>query len=73
MLETLSRRDLVGLEMAVTGLGLGQPERELLVRLPELRGGPEILERVDAPVADAVESLRALHELLEATDRFRDR
>ena len=66
LLETLSRRDLVGLEMAVTGLGLGQPERELLVRLPELRGGPEILERVDAPVADAVESLRALHELLEA-------
>jgi ATP phosphoribosyltransferase regulatory subunit len=64
LLESLARRDLVGLELQVARLGLGERERELLVRLPELRGGPEVLERADGPVAGAVEGLRALHERL---------
>jgi ATP phosphoribosyltransferase regulatory subunit len=64
LLECLSRRDLVGLELGVTRLELAQRERELLVGLPELRGGPEVLERADGPVADAVEGLRALYEVL---------
>jgi ATP phosphoribosyltransferase regulatory subunit len=64
LLEALSRRDLAGLEMRVEQLGLPERERELLVQLPQLRGGPEILERADGPVAAAVESLRALHGLL---------
>jgi ATP phosphoribosyltransferase regulatory subunit len=65
LLECLSRRDLVGLEMGVAELGVGEAERELLVRLPELRGGREVLERADGPVAGAVENLRALHAELE--------
>jgi ATP phosphoribosyltransferase regulatory subunit len=65
LLEALSRRDLAGLEMQIDQLGLPKRERELLVRLPELRGGPEVLERADGPVAEAVESLRALYEQLE--------
>jgi ATP phosphoribosyltransferase regulatory subunit len=65
LLECLSRRDLVGLDMRVSALGLGERERELLVRLPELRGGREVLERAAGPAADAAEGLRALHELLE--------
>jgi ATP phosphoribosyltransferase regulatory subunit len=65
LLECLSRRDLVGLEMGVAELGVGEAERELLVRLPELRGGREVLERADGPVAGAVENLRALYEVLE--------
>jgi ATP phosphoribosyltransferase regulatory subunit len=65
LLEALSRRDLVGLELGVAGIGgLGERERELLVRLPELRGGREVLERAGGPVAEAVEGLRALYELL---------
>jgi ATP phosphoribosyltransferase regulatory subunit len=64
LLERLSRRDLAGLELDVDRLGLSGAERELLIRLPELRGGPEVLDRADGPVADAVEELRALHELL---------
>jgi ATP phosphoribosyltransferase regulatory subunit len=52
LLECLSRRDLVGLEGLVSDLSA----RELLVELPTLRGGPEVLERA--------EGLRALHELL---------
>ncbi len=40
LLEALSRRDLVGLEMRVAQIeGLGAKDRNLLVRLPELRGG----------------------------------
>jgi ATP phosphoribosyltransferase regulatory subunit len=62
LLQCLSRRDLVGLDLVVSGLG--ERERQLLVGLPELRGGREVLERADGPVADAVEGLRALHELL---------
>jgi ATP phosphoribosyltransferase regulatory subunit len=64
LLECLSRRDLAGLEWRIDRLGLGERERDLLVRLPELRGGPEVPERADGPVAGAVEGLRALHELL---------
>jgi ATP phosphoribosyltransferase regulatory subunit len=44
MLESLSRRDLVGLEHQVNALGLGEAERELLVRLPQIRGGREVLD-----------------------------
>jgi ATP phosphoribosyltransferase regulatory subunit len=65
LLECLSRRDLVGLDMRVSALGLGERERELLVRLPELRGGRSVLERAAGPAAEAAERLRALHELLE--------
>jgi ATP phosphoribosyltransferase regulatory subunit len=65
LLESLSRRDLVGLDRLVAELGLGGRQHELLVRLPELRGGPEVLDRVDGLVGQAVEGLRALHALLE--------
>src|SRR3954470_8861633 len=60
MLEALSRRDLVGLEHQVDALGVSGSDRALLVRLPQLRGGPEVLE--DAP---GVDGLRTLHEQLE--------
>ena len=62
LLECLSRRDLVGLDMLISRLpGLGERERSLLVRLPELRGGIDVLDR-----ADGLElgGLRELHELL---------
>ncbi len=64
LLACLARRDLVGLEARVERLGLGPTAREHLVTLPSLRGGPEVLERAGGPVADAVERLRACHELL---------
>ena len=66
LLEALSRRDLVGLEMGVRTIeALSERQRELLMRLPELRGGREVLERADGPVAAAVEGLRELYDLLE--------
>jgi ATP phosphoribosyltransferase regulatory subunit len=52
LLECLSRRDFVGLEALVSDLAA----RDLLVELPTLRGGPEVLERA--------EGLHGLHEAL---------
>ena len=65
LLERLTRRDLPGLAMLVDELGLASGARELLLRLPELRGGPEVLDRADGQVAGAVEALRVLHSQLE--------
>ena len=63
LLECLSRRDLVALEMRVSALGgIGERERELLVALPELRGGPEVLELPAGPAADVVGRLKRVHE-----------
>jgi ATP phosphoribosyltransferase regulatory subunit len=44
---------------------LSEGERELLLRLPELRGGPEVLERAGGPAVAAVRGLHELHALLE--------
>ncbi len=64
LLEALSRRDLVDLEMRLARLALPDSARELLTELPMIRGGPEVLDRADGPAAEAVEGLRALHTLL---------
>ena len=64
LLEALSRRDLVGLEARVDRLGLSPASRDLLVRLPALRGGPYVLGQADGPLAAALGNLRALYELL---------
>jgi ATP phosphoribosyltransferase regulatory subunit len=64
LLEALSQRDLVGVEARVNRLGLSRAACELLVRLPTLRGGPDVLDRVNGPVAAAVANLRELYELL---------
>jgi ATP phosphoribosyltransferase regulatory subunit len=69
VLESLSRRDLVDLEGQVDQLGLGGEERAALVRLPELRGGPEVLERAASGagggrVGAGLDGLRALHDAL---------
>jgi len=70
MLEALSRRDLVGLEGHVRDLALGDAERDALLRLPELRGGPDVLDRAEeaagGPAGAGLEDLRALHGLLAA-------
>ncbi len=44
ILEILAMHDLVGLEAEVDELEIGAGERETLLRLPNLRGGPEVLD-----------------------------
>lgn len=66
LLVCLTRRDMVGLELRVDALGLAGDARDMLVGLPELRGGPEVLDRTDGPLGDALERLRTLYATLEA-------
>jgi ATP phosphoribosyltransferase regulatory subunit len=65
LLQELAAKDLVGLEHEVAELRLQGEAAELLVRVPQLRGGPDVLEAPAGPVADAVRGLRAVLERLE--------
>jgi ATP phosphoribosyltransferase regulatory subunit len=49
----------------VRELGLADADAELLIRVPQLRGGPDVLEAFPGPVADAGAGLRAILDLLE--------
>jgi ATP phosphoribosyltransferase regulatory subunit len=60
LLAELATRDFVGLERRVRELGLGAEETDRLVRVPQARGGREVLDAVPGPV----EALRALHDRL---------
>jgi ATP phosphoribosyltransferase regulatory subunit len=65
LLRELVTRDFVGLEHAVERVGVRGEAAELLVRVPQLRGGPEVLDAVDGPVAAALDGLRGLLAQLE--------
>ena len=54
-LEILAAHDLVGLEAEVDELELGAGERDTLLRLPNLRGGPEVLDEARRLGGEAVE------------------
>ncbi|HEX8742529.1 MAG TPA: ATP phosphoribosyltransferase regulatory subunit [Thermoleophilaceae bacterium] len=61
LLELLWRRDLPALEAHVERLPIGTQAKRLLVSLPSMRGGIEVLDRLEAA---PVERLRAVYELL---------
>src|SRR4051812_36321105 len=61
LMAHLARRDLVALEVDVEQLGLSSATRELLLAPVTLRGGPEVLEGITGPLAEATESLKAIH------------
>ena len=60
ILHELVSRDFVGLEREVEGLGLGRAARELLLGVPQLRGGPDVLAVPDGPASEAVAGMRAV-------------
>jgi ATP phosphoribosyltransferase regulatory subunit len=64
LLDTLVARDFVALEGELAGLPLDDADAELLLRAPQLRGGPELLDGDDGALADAVTGLRHVHALL---------
>lgn len=72
IMRELVARDLVGLEREIAALDRPAPIAELLARVPQLRGGPEILDELDARTRDAdaadapAEGMRAVHALLPA-------
>src|SRR5271168_5223522 len=66
LLNTLGRRDLVALEEQVRALGLDGRSADLLVRVPQIRGAPGVLDDLDAAVAEAVVGLRGVAEQVPA-------
>jgi ATP phosphoribosyltransferase regulatory subunit len=62
LLDVLARRDLPTLEALVDRLPIGTATKSLLVRLPAMRGGVEVLDQVEAA---HTERLRELHGLLQ--------
>jgi ATP phosphoribosyltransferase regulatory subunit len=65
LLRALVNRDFVGLEQELAELGLGERERELLLEVPQCRGGAEVLEASTGAVADAAANMRQVYELLD--------
>ena len=70
LLGCLASHDHVGIETEVAALDLADDERETLVRLPGMRGGPEVLEQARAIGGAATERatsrLAATYEELAA-------
>jgi ATP phosphoribosyltransferase regulatory subunit len=64
LLDALTHRDFVGLEHELEGIAVSSQARELLLSVPQRRGGPEILSGAPQPAASAVEGMRLVHELL---------
>jgi ATP phosphoribosyltransferase regulatory subunit len=67
LLQELATKDFVGLEREVRELDLAGRDAELLVRVPQLRGGSDVLEAPPGPVADALRGLRDVLDLLEGS------
>jgi ATP phosphoribosyltransferase regulatory subunit len=65
LLEPLVLRDFVGLEQGLAAAGLLGEAAEMLLEVPQRRGGPEALEDLPAPAEEAARGLRRVHELLE--------
>jgi ATP phosphoribosyltransferase regulatory subunit len=65
LLEALGERNFVALEHEVAQLQLAADEARLLVTVPQVRGGPDVLEAPPGPVAEAVTGLRRVFELLD--------
>jgi ATP phosphoribosyltransferase regulatory subunit len=65
ILAELVGGDFVALEREIEQLHLPDEQSELLLRVPHVRGGPEVLDGQSGPVQDAVTGMRAVHDLLE--------
>jgi ATP phosphoribosyltransferase regulatory subunit len=65
LLEALVRRDFVDLQQRIADTGLSGEAAELLLDVPQRRGGPELLTDTPAPAVEAVTGMRRVHELLE--------
>ncbi len=65
LLEALVLRDFVGLEGSLAASGLTGEAAELMLEVPQRRGGPEVLADTPDQAEEAVTGLRRVHELLE--------
>jgi ATP phosphoribosyltransferase regulatory subunit len=65
LLDALVMRDFVELRDRVEASGISGEAAELLIDVPQRRGGPELLADAPAEAAEAVTGLRRVHELLD--------
>jgi ATP phosphoribosyltransferase regulatory subunit len=65
ILTELANGDFVGLQKEVDALGLGTEDAELLLRVPQRRGGPEVLQSLPGPLEGAATGMRSVHARLE--------
>ena len=64
LLATLVRRDFVELELLLRAAGVSAEAAELLLDVPQRRGGPELLTDAPGPAVEAVTGMRRVYELL---------
>jgi len=64
ILTALARGDFVGVEREIRDLGLGSQESELLLGVPRMRGGPEVLTSLSGQLERAATGMRAVHQQL---------
>ena len=64
ILSELADGDFVGVEREVGQLDIASDQAGLLLRVPQTRGGPEVLEGLAAPIEAAATGLRGVHALL---------
>jgi ATP phosphoribosyltransferase regulatory subunit len=71
MLAALERHDFVALEAEAKALSLDTVRREVLLTLPQLRGGPEVIEQ--AVELGGADTRHATSRLRETADGIRER
>jgi ATP phosphoribosyltransferase regulatory subunit len=64
LLPTLAQRDFVALEERLSQLSLPADVRDLLLDVPQRRGGSEVLSGAASPVLEALAGMRAVYDLL---------
>jgi ATP phosphoribosyltransferase regulatory subunit len=64
ILSELAAGDFVGVEREVRSLGLSDPDIQLLLGVPRMRGGPDVLDGLTGPLEGAAAGMRDVHALL---------
>jgi ATP phosphoribosyltransferase regulatory subunit len=65
ILAALARGNFVDVETEIRSLALGAVDSDLLLRVPRIRGGPEVLGELPERLERAASGMRAVHRLLE--------
>jgi ATP phosphoribosyltransferase regulatory subunit len=64
ILQALVKGDFVGVERELETTGVTDDDAELLLRVPTIRGGPEVLAELSGALDEAATGMRAIHALL---------
>jgi ATP phosphoribosyltransferase regulatory subunit len=64
ILSALARGDFVGVERGLRGLSLAPEALEVLLEVPRIRGGPEVLADLSGLLETAAAGMHAVHQLV---------